>query len=354
MPDNIKAQRQAQTPRPTNSTANVTVAGSSLNAAPTNSTYSTYTYTTIASFISPTILAQAVANNHYKQRFCYDTAANRHVFNDRSRFIEYTPTKVGNVHGSTGSTIAEGIGTVCFNVVKSDGTTHELYLINVLYCPSFATNVISQAPFKRKGAWYHSGQDRIYTASNEELAYLPEIDGIPNFLVVADPSEAPAALSYASLHAFRSSADEPSATRSAADWHHIYAHLNMEILRRTAKAVKGMNISTSTLINCEPCGLSKSKKIISRKPQDRPDRLLGMVHVDIVGPITPAGKHGELYWLLLTDGKSRRRWIFTADSRAVLGVKLIEWCKQQKTHFNLTVGTFRFDNAREFINYRTD
>jgi hypothetical protein len=152
MPDNIKAQRQAQTLQLTNLTANVTVAGSSLNAALTNSTYSTYTYTTIASFVSPTILAQAVANNHYKQRFCYNTAANRHVFNDRSRFIEYTPTKVGNVHGSTGSTIAEGIGTVCFNVVKSDGTTHELYLINVLYCLSFATNVISQAPFKRKGA----------------------------------------------------------------------------------------------------------------------------------------------------------------------------------------------------------
>jgi hypothetical protein len=143
MPDNIKAQRRAQTPLSTDSTANVTVAGSSLNAALTNSTYSTYTYTTIASFVSPTILAKAVTNNYYKQRFCYDTAANRHVFNDRSRFIEYTSTKVGNVHGSTRSTIAEGVGTAYFNVVKSDGTTQELRLVNVLYCPSFATNVIS-------------------------------------------------------------------------------------------------------------------------------------------------------------------------------------------------------------------
>jgi hypothetical protein len=108
-----------------------------------NLAYSTYTYTTIASFVSPTILAKAVANNYYKQRFCYDTATNRHVFNNRSRFTEYTPTKVGSVHGSTGSTIAKGVGIACFNVVKSDGTTHELYLLNVLYCLSFATNVIS-------------------------------------------------------------------------------------------------------------------------------------------------------------------------------------------------------------------
>jgi hypothetical protein len=95
---------------------------------------------------------------------------------------------------------------------------------------------------------------------------LLEIDSIPNFLVVADPSKAPAALLYALLHAFRSSADELSATRLATDWHYIYAHLNIEILRRTAKAVKGINILTSTLINYEPCSLSKLKKIISRKP----------------------------------------------------------------------------------------
>jgi hypothetical protein len=143
MPNNIKAQRQAQTLQPINSTANVTVARSSLNAALTNLTYSTYIYTTIASFVSPTILAQAVANNYYKQRFCYDTATNRHVFNNRSRFIEYTLTKVGNVHSSTRSTIAKGISTVCFNVVKLDGTTYKLYFINVLYYLSFATNVIS-------------------------------------------------------------------------------------------------------------------------------------------------------------------------------------------------------------------
>jgi hypothetical protein len=143
MPNNIKAQRRVQTPLSTNTTANVTVASSSLNAALTNLAYSTYTYTTIASFVSPTILAKAVANNYYKQRFCYDTAANRHVFNNRSRFIEYTLTKVGSVYSSTRSAIAKGDRTACFNVVKSDGTTYELYLLNVLYCLSFATNVIS-------------------------------------------------------------------------------------------------------------------------------------------------------------------------------------------------------------------
>jgi hypothetical protein len=185
------------------------------------------------------------------------------VFNDRSKFVEYSPITLNDVHGSTGSTVAQGVGVVRLHIVKSDGTTHDIHLKDVLHCPDFATNVVSQAPFKRKGVWYHSGKDKLYTAEEDEIAYLPEIDGIPNFLVVTDSSEAPAALSYSSLVAYRSSLDEPSTSRPAAEWHHIYGHANIETLKRTANAVKGMELTSSTLTNCKPCGLTKSKHSIS-------------------------------------------------------------------------------------------
>jgi hypothetical protein len=326
------------------------------NADEQDNTYSHHIFTTIASStISPSILQKAVRDATYKQRYCYDTAANRHVFNDRSKFISLieTANNNNNVHGSTGTTTAAGVGTVRLRVVKSDGNTEVLHLTNVLYCPDFATNVISQAPFKRKGSWYHSGKDRLYTAAtDDELAYLPEIDGIPNFLVITAKSQAPAALCYASLHAYRSSSDEPSATRSADDWHHIYGHANLDILKRTAAAVKGMTLSTNKLrSDCAPCGLSKSKQIISRKPQDVPTTLLGMVHVDIVGPITTVGVNGERYWMLITGGKTGQQWIYTSDSRATLGVNLIDWCKQMKAR-GLTVIVIRTDNARELLSER--
>jgi hypothetical protein len=193
---------------------------------------------------------------------------------------------------------------VHIQVVKLDGETEHLQLNNVLYCPNFATNVISQAPFKGKGSWYYSGKDKLYTATDSELAYLPEIDSIPNFLVVTNRSQAPAALCYASLHANQSSSDEPNATRTADEWHHIYGHANLNILKRTAAAVKGMTLSTHNLKDCPPCGLSKSKQVISRKPQNIPTTLLGMVQVDIVGPITSEGVDSERYWMLITGGKT--------------------------------------------------
>jgi hypothetical protein len=46
-------------------------------------------YSTITTLVSPTILQKAVSNQDYKKRYCYDTAANRHVFNNSSKFIKY-------------------------------------------------------------------------------------------------------------------------------------------------------------------------------------------------------------------------------------------------------------------------
>jgi len=196
IPDDAKKKRADTTAQKAAAAAactNVTIASNN-NDDP----YDAHSYVTVASFVSPDLLKKAITNHNYRKRYCYDTAANRHVFNDRSKFHTYTPNiNDHDVHGSTGLTSAKGVGTVRLEVVKADGTTEKIKLNNVLYCPDFATNVISQAPFKRAGVWYHSGKDKLYTASNEELAYLPEIDSIPNFLVVTHSSQAPAALYYA-------------------------------------------------------------------------------------------------------------------------------------------------------------
>jgi hypothetical protein len=69
--------------------------------------YSHHIFTTVATSmsISPSILEKAVQDATYKQRFCYNTAANRHVFNDRSKFTSLVHTN-NNIHGSTSSTTA--------------------------------------------------------------------------------------------------------------------------------------------------------------------------------------------------------------------------------------------------------
>jgi hypothetical protein len=83
-------------------------------------------------------------------------------------------------------------------------------------------------------------------------------------------------------------------------------HARIEAIKDTAKVVHGIKLTTSTVTNCELCGLSKSKQNISRILQTPPITALGKVHVDIVGPIATPSIDGENYFMLITDGKSRR------------------------------------------------
>lgn len=326
----------------TEATSNVTIA--SIDSSSFLSFFS--------SIVSPSITTKAIANRQYQQRYLFDTGANSHVFNDRSKFITYSQVNRGDVSGATGSAAIAGRGTIAMKVVLQDGTISQIRLDNVLHCPEFATNVISQAPFKRKGAYYSSREDKLYTADGDEFAYLPEIDGIPNFLVINNDNEAPAALAYASLVAYRSSHCEPVTTHTATEWHHIFGHASYDIIARTAKVVKGMVITGSPDINCRPCGLAKSTQTISRRPQLRPQRLLGLVHIDLVGPIREPGKDGEKYFMIITDGRSRRRWAYTSDSKAVLGNELVSWAKKMKVHCNLSLIAIRCDNAAELLSTR--
>jgi hypothetical protein len=151
-PANIKRQ-QAEAPAKKKTEAaaraNVTVASDDEQ----EDGYGVHVFNTIARVanVSPAIIEKAVNNKDYKNRYCYDTAANRHVFNSKTKFIEYQPSTSNNIRGSTGSTVNQGVGTVAIDVVKSDGTTELLHLKDVLHCPDFATNVICQWPFKRRG-----------------------------------------------------------------------------------------------------------------------------------------------------------------------------------------------------------
>ncbi|KAI1559190.1 hypothetical protein PtrEW7m1_011974 [Pyrenophora tritici-repentis] len=142
-PDNVKkrtADNAAKKAAAAAARTNVTVAKNSNDDDADQ--YDAHSYVTVATFVSPTLLKKAVSNHDYQQRYCYDTAANRHVFNNRSKFHEYALID-NDVHGSTGSTTAAGVGTVRLEVVKANGTIEKISLQNVLYCPDFATNVIS-------------------------------------------------------------------------------------------------------------------------------------------------------------------------------------------------------------------
>jgi hypothetical protein len=81
-------------------------------------------------------------------------------------------------------------------------------LQDILYFQDAATNVISKPSFKRKEAQCHFGAtQRLITAQYRELTYPPEIDEIPKFFVVNEPTDTPLPLCYETLHTYHGPAN---------------------------------------------------------------------------------------------------------------------------------------------------
>jgi hypothetical protein len=112
-----------------------------------------------------------------------------------------------------------------------------------------------------------------------------------------------------------------------------------------------MELTTSSMPDCDPCGKSKSKQHYSRVQQTPPLTALGRVHIDLIGPLTIQGVEGEKYISVKTAGKSRRQWVATSDSKAVLGLEVITWCRQMKAQ-GATITEIFCDNAKELIQVR--
>jgi hypothetical protein len=126
-------------------------------------------------------------------------------------------------------------------------------------------------------------------------------------------------------------------------------HAGIEAIKDTAKVVHSMKHTTSTVTNCELCGLSKLKRNTSCILQTLLITALRNVYVDIVSPIATPSIDREKYFMLITDSKSCRQWLFTLDSRAVLSNRLVIWCKAMKAKGLTIVIIIYTDNAREFF-----
>ena len=95
---------------------------------------------------------------------CYhDSGANRHIFREKSAFLEYKPmgqVKV-NGFGSALSSSAVGVGTVLLKA-SYNGIINHIQLSNVLHVPSARFNLLSQGCLERKGMFCRTEAGRIW------------------------------------------------------------------------------------------------------------------------------------------------------------------------------------------------
>jgi len=156
---------------------------------------------------------QVAHRAEYYDRTIVDTGATDHIFNNLSKFVEWkkTPSRSGIKTGA-GIVAVLGTGSITMILLCVDGTINYVTFSNVLYAPDMFVSIISHSQIRYKGLYYYGWEEKLLRHSDGlELAYTPEIDGIPNILHVSNELEAALAFAFVSAHSPRpNSAIQPT------------------------------------------------------------------------------------------------------------------------------------------------
>jgi hypothetical protein len=141
-------------------------------------------------------------------------------------------------------------------------------------------------------------------------------------------------------------------------WHSRMGHPGEPWMQRLSKEnlVLGLDTSLSPCPNCpsscEACIEGKNTRP-SFGVRSRPALVpLDRVHIDTVGPISPAAVTGERFWVTVVDEASQWKAVIPVKSKDVIGAAVRDLLVYWQTQRGTTVKCIRCDRGTEFINAR--
>ncbi|KAG5287253.1 repeat set, removed, reverse transcriptase-domain containing protein, Ty1/Copia family of RNase HI [Histoplasma ohiense] len=254
------------------------------------------------------------SNQHpyLQDSWIFDTGAERHICNNRSRFLTYEPTEE-QVYTGDSTTRVVGYETVWTYMTNTLSKQFKVILKNAAYIPFSHTNLITWKPCYHIGGIYLDGKSfRLRRISDDSIfTHIEVYDGLlvteyhrtsentlvlTNIAPTSNPAEPakitePAKISKSST---TPSYTAKSSTASSKIWHQHLGHPSMRAVEHLPTNAKGVqisdikdikNVDTEDKELCEPCHLAKAKNQISHRPHIRSKLPFKQLHADIVqGP----------------------------------------------------------------------
>jgi hypothetical protein len=167
-----------------------------------------------------------------------------------------------------------GTGSIAIDLLCANSTINHTKFSDVLYALDMFVSIISHSKIRAKGLYYHGWHEKLYRQQDEqEIAYTPEIDGIPNILQAKDELEAAQAFAFVTANSPRPNSHIlPTRKVSLADLHKLFGHANVADLKKLVATTNGLELSDRDSYTCEVCLLSNSHKQISRVEPNRATR----------------------------------------------------------------------------------
>jgi hypothetical protein len=300
---------------------------------------------------------QTAGNSAYRNRLIIDTGSTDHICNDLSKFTSFGNDRSYHaiINTGAGPIHITRKGTIAVTIATSNGETHTVTFSEVLYAPDMFVSVLSHSKLRAKDLYYHGWQHKLLRAQDDiEVAFAPEIDGIPTLIQATDEVQVAEAFAFAAVNTAKpSSTLAPSRKVSLQELHQMFGHADVAVLKQLVNNTTGLQLTHTDSFSCEVCHLNKAQKNISRRSPNRSPHFLHRVHVDIVGPVKPRGLNGEQYWIIYTDDYSRYRWIDVIDCKAVIQGKFLQFLQMAETQYNVRVAIVHTDNDTVLVNRET-
>ncbi|KAI1000675.1 hypothetical protein K3495_g7522 [Podosphaera aphanis] len=106
-------------------------------------------------------------------------------------------------------------------------------------------------------------------------------------------------------------------------------------------------VETAELNTCETCHLSKAQRFVSRDPRITPYEPLDEIFVDTVGKL-PLSTDEKQYAVVITDAKTRMRWVLNTNTKDQFADALVQWIKPMHHQYDKRVRAIFRDGGSEF------
>jgi len=127
-------------------------------------------------------------------------------------------------------------------------------------------------------------------------------------------------------------------------WHCRLGHYYQDDIN---KYLQLHNIKTD---NCIECKIAKLKNKPHNKTPPRANKVLEMIHSDIIGPINPTSNDNFKFIITFIDDFSRKSWIFLMKDKSNATSIITDFLKYLDNHYHGMVKFFKSDNGKEYNN----
>ncbi|KAI7943896.1 hypothetical protein MJO28_011424 [Puccinia striiformis f. sp. tritici] len=107
-----------------------------------------------------------------------------------------------------------------------------------------------------------------------------------------------------------------------------------------------------TSLECSACDLAKMHRQPFTGTFPKLGRILECIHMDLCGPITPASRGGNRYFLKIIDGFSKFRFIYPMRCKSQTFQIFLSFLNQVENSTNLQLQSVVSDNGGEFVNHQ--